>query len=246
MNPLLRHGAAHVFVESLDAPELSGGDQHHLGRVLRIRPDDAITVSDGAGNWVPATWSVSTGVLLTGAVIAGAVIADDCVLADDARLTVGCALPKGDRPELIVQKLTELGLDRIVFYETQRSVVRWDDHKVAVQTDRLRRVAREAAMQSRRVVLPTVEVIAWSAATRLPAVALAEPGGDTRWWSPQRGIAGPVAVRSVLVGPEGGFTEDELAMCARRVALSPTILRVETAAIVAGVLLMSGLGGPDS
>ncbi len=73
-----------------------------------------------------------------------------------AALTVGFALVKGERPELIVQKLTELGIDRIVPFVAERSVVRWDGDRAAGHVERLRRVAREAAMQSRRCWLPEV------------------------------------------------------------------------------------------
>jgi 16S rRNA U1498 N3-methylase RsmE len=54
VNPVLRGSAAHIFVDSLGAPQLSGDDDHHLRRVLRIRDADVITVGDGAGRWVVA------------------------------------------------------------------------------------------------------------------------------------------------------------------------------------------------
>jgi len=236
VNPLLRNSAAHVFVESLDAPTLTEPDEHHLARVLRIRPTDVVSVTDGTGRWGEAR--LDAGALhLVGPIHETL----DAVRAPNFVLTIGCALPKGDRPEWIVQKLTELGLDRILLYETARSVVHWDGRKRQAQVERLRRVAREAAMQSRRLTLPVVEVVTWGDAVSMPDVALAEPGGPLDWWGSDDAPSAP-RVRSVLIGPEGGFAAEELAACGRRVGLGLTVLRVETAAIAAGVLLTASSG----
>lgn len=217
MNPRLRRSAAHVVVGSLDAPSLDPDDEHHLGRVLRIRPTDEISLTDGEGRWAPARWS--DGVV--------DVVGPIESIPAAAPVGVVVSIPKGDRPEWIVQKLTELGVDRIGFVAAHRCVVRWDDAKAARQVERLVRIAREAVMQSRRVRVPTVEMLDWADVVALPGVALAEPGG------------GPIgdAVRTIVIGPEGGFTDDELAAVPVRVELGDTVLRVETAAIAAGVLL---------
>jgi 16S rRNA (uracil1498-N3)-methyltransferase len=218
VNPLLRESAAHVFVESIDAPVLRDDDVHHLARVLRIRPTDALTVSDGAGRWAPAQFDGAR------AVLSAEVVTE---VATPSR-HVFCATPKGDRPELIVQKLTELGIDEIGFMTTERSIVRRDRRRSDAQLERLRRVAREAAMQSRRVRLPSVSLREWSDVIAIEDLALAEPGGDPL----------TPTVRAIAIGPEGGFSTAELGACARRVSLSHQVLRVETAAIAAGVLLM--------
>ena len=138
------------------------------------------------------------------------------------------AIPKADRPEWIVQKLTEVGATSIGFMECARSVVRWDAERAARQVERLRRVAREAAMQSRRLWLPEVlDVVPFAEAARTVGCAIADPEGDDL----------PPAVDTLLVGPEGGFTEGELAAVDRHVALSANVLRVETAALTAAILL---------
>jgi 16S rRNA (uracil1498-N3)-methyltransferase len=138
------------------------------------------------------------------------------------------AIPKGDRPEWIVQKLTEIGATSIGFMQCDRSVVRWDTERGHRQIERLRRVAREAAMQSRRLWLPEIaDVVPFAAAASSRSCALADPDGD--------GLT--AEVDTVLVGPEGGFTDAELAVVARRVSLSTHVLRVETAAFAAAMML---------
>ncbi|MEN9505841.1 MAG: hypothetical protein RI958_1767 [Actinomycetota bacterium] len=221
MNHVLRGSSAHVVVESLDAPSLDETDAHHLARVLRLQVDDVVTATDGNGSWVATRWTRDGGLQPIGEIIVG---------PPRRGLAVACAIAKGDRNELVVQKLTELGLDRIVLFEATRSVVRWDRERQARQLDRLRRIAREAAMQSRRVHLPEVVVADFAAVAQMAAVALAEPDADDR--------IGP-SVSAVAVGPEGGFAPGELAQVERRVRLTDTILRVETAAIAAGAALVA-------
>lgn len=218
MNPVLRGSAAHVFVESLDTPQLSDDDDHHLRRVLRIRESDVITVGDGAGRWVAAR-------LVAG----GLSVESEPVVEPASRPSaVVSAIPKGDRPEWIVQKLTEIGATSIGFMECARSVVRWDGVRGRRQIERLRRVAREAAMQSRRLWLPEIlEVVAFAAAATTQNCAIADPEGDDL----------TAEVDTVLVGPEGGFTDGELDLVARRVSLSTNVLRVETAALAGAMML---------
>lgn len=218
----LRRATAHLFVDSLDTLALSEADEHHLRRVLRVRAADPLTVSDGAGAWAEARWDPATGVLERVGEVQRGPASPAC--------TVATAIAKGDRADWAVQKLTELGLASIVLFEADRSVVRWDDERAERHLERLRRVAREAAMQSRRVVLPEVRMMPWTAVTALPAVALADPAAvgeiDT-------------TVSSVVVGPEGGFSDAEVAAVPRAVGLGAQVLRVETAAVAAGVLLMA-------
>jgi 16S rRNA (uracil1498-N3)-methyltransferase len=208
-----------VFVADASVPVLDGDDRHHLTSVLRLRDGDPITVGDGAGTWGRAVFRSEAEPESTA----------DVVVVPEAESTVavGFALIKGGRPELVVQKLTELGVDRILPLTAERSVVRWDDDQVTAQVERFRRVAREAAMQSRRVWLPEIEEV--SVAGDVAAannLAMAEPGGDP--------IDG--SVRVLLIGPEDGWTRDELAVH-QTVVLARTVLRAETAAIVAGTLL---------
>ena len=207
----------HVLVGDVNAPELAGDDRHHLERVLRLRPRDALTVGDGAGRWRPCRF---------GDVIepVGAVVT---VAAPTVEVAVGFAVLKGGRSEQIVQKLTELGVDRMVPFVAERSVVRWDGDKAARQLERWRRVAREALMQCRRLWLPQVEPVRAFGDLDLSGAALAVPGG--------RALAD--GENFVLVGPEGGWAAGELAAVNCHVGLGPNVLRSETAAVAAGAIL---------
>lgn len=211
-------GAAHAFVDDLRAPELEPDDRHHLERALRLRPGDLITVADGRGRWRPCRFGAELEP-------SGEIVVEP---PPAPPVTVAFTVVKGDRPEWTVQKLTELGVDVIVPMHAERSVVRWTGERADRHVARLRRVAREAAMQSRRSRLPVVEEVAtFAGVVGRPHARLAAPGGR----APRGGDA------FVLIGPEGGWTDGELASGVPVIGLGPTILRAETAAVAAGVLL---------
>ena len=213
-----------MFVDDLAAPSMSDDDLHHLTRVLRLRDGERVTASDGRGRWRECRFEDA------GLVVDGKIETE----TRDRYVTVLFALSKGDKPETAVQKLTELGVARIVPFVAERSVVRWDDDKSQRNVERLRKVAREAAMQSRQVHLPLVDDVQPSLAAAVALVGevvLAEPGGATL----------DASVSAIAVGPEGGFTPEELDG-RRTVALPGGILRAETAAVVAGALLVDRHG----
>jgi 16S rRNA (uracil1498-N3)-methyltransferase len=211
---------AHAFVDDLAQPRLSDADHHHLGRVLRLAPGTDVTVADGAGRWRAARLTGSPALEPRGDVVADP--------RPDPPITVAFALVKGERPELTVQKLTELGADRIVPFVAERSVVRWDEAKSARQTQRLVAIARAAAMQCRRTWLPEVSsVVEFAEAAALPRAAMADREGEPP------SLAWPV----VLVGPEGGWSPAERAAGLPRVRLATNVLRAETASItICGIL----------
>ena len=220
MNPVLRDSAAHVFVDDLAAPALGDADLHHLSNVLRLSDGESVSASDGAGGWRMCEWR---GEVLR---VAGDIAT---TVAPSPRIGVAFVPVKGDRSEWTVQKLTEIGVDDIVVLApTRRSVVRWSN--VDKQLDKLRVVAREAAMQSRRTRLPTVAglVLLADALTR-PGAVVADPLGAELGSGPLPAL--------VVVGPEGGFDPDELLASVARVSLGGTILRAETATLVAATLL---------
>lgn len=224
MTSTLRDCAAHVFVDSVDHPVLGDDDRHHLLKVLRLRDGEQVGVSDGRGSWRITT--------VSGAALqpVGEVVTDP----EPQACRIAAAIPKGDRCEWMVQKLTEVGVTDLWFVHCSRSVVRWEGERGARQLERMQRVAREAAMQSRRTRLPNITgPVPFATAAALPAAVLADPDGVPLG-------AGDIAGEpTVLVGPEGGFTPDEQSMVAQRVRLATGVLRVETAAVAAAVLMVN-------
>lgn len=209
---------AQFLVDDLDSPELDDADRHHLVNVLRSRPGESIALVDGRGSWRMATWTGSR----------PDVVGESHVESTlDPTITVGFSLLKGDKTDWVAQKLTEIGVDVLVPLSCARTVVRWDDKKAARNLERLRRVVYEAAMQSRRVRLPVVEAVQDVRRALEAGMIPAHPGGE----------AVDLLRPSVAVGPEGGFSAEELVIANRFVDLGPTILRAETAATTVGVLL---------
>jgi 16S rRNA (uracil1498-N3)-methyltransferase len=190
--------------------------------VLRLRSGEEVTVADGRGGWRRCAFA------------AGGTLQPAGEVEQRERpappITVAFALTKGEKPELTVQKLTEVGVDRIVPFAAERSVARWDAERAAKHLVRLRRVAREAAMQSRRAFVPLIdELTTFDAAAGLPGACRADAGGKPP------SLDHPV----VLIGPEGGWSDAEAARPLPVVGLGPQVLRAETAAIAAGTLLVA-------
>jgi 16S rRNA (uracil1498-N3)-methyltransferase len=232
-DPILVAAAAMVFVADPAAPGLDADSAHHLVDVLRLRPGELVVASDGSGSWVPCRVTSAATVEARRRDLSAILEPDGSVrVTPEARprLTVAFAPVKGDRPEWVVQKLTELGVDRIVPITTRRSVVRWEGERETRALERLSRVAREASAQCRRTRFPQIGPV--SSLGELVALtgsppSLAHPGG------PPPSLDHPV----VAVGPEGGWDGDELDAHLPTVGLGPHVLRAETAAIAAGTLL---------
>lgn len=240
--------SAHVFVASAadltDTVEVTGQDGHHLARVLRLRAGEAVTVADGSGAWRP--YRVAE-VHPAPAVRLEATAGPDREPAPSPQLAVAFALTKGDKPELVVQKLTEFGIDRILPVVAERSVSRPDADRARAAVERWRRIAREAARQCRRATLPIVdEVTPLDGLAGHPGLVVAERGGTAVE------VLGPPPGGElvVVVGPEGGLTDDEVKRLGpwARLDLGPHILRAETAALAAAAVLTGRRdrsGGPS-
>ncbi|MGQ0744912.1 MAG: RsmE family RNA methyltransferase [Acidimicrobiales bacterium] len=223
--------APHVFVEDLDDPSVAPDDAHHLGRVLRLRTGDPLVLADGAGRICEARMGDPP--VLDGVI--------SVVPRLEPELTVAMAPGKGDRPEWAVQKLTELGVDRIVVFHSARSVVRWEGARVQGHLARLARVAREASMQSRRAWLPVIEHVSGVNGVGGVSLLAARPGACAA--VPGRN-EGPTLHRPlVLIGPEGGWEQGELPDGLPTIGLGPHVLRSETAAVAAGAILAAMRGG---
>ena len=220
-----------------DRAVLAGDEARHLARVLRAKVGDAVSLFDGTGREWPAR------VAMLGRdrveLVAGEPGVD--AAAHGIPVTLAVALPKGDRQKWMVEKLTELGVTRLVPLETRRGVA----EATASAQARLERVVIEACKQCGRNTL--LEIAAGRPLDRLLAdipvdacVVIADPNGrplDAA--TPTPAAAAVIA----LVGPEGGFTAEELAAAehagAVRVSLGPHILRVETAAIALAARLIA-------
>jgi len=214
MDDRLRRSAAHVLVNDLDSCDLDDIADHHLRRVLRLRDGESVTLTDGRGRWRAACWTTS-GVEPVGETV---------TVERGPEIAVALAIPKQDKPEWTVSKLVECGVDRIILLHCERSVVRWDAGRSERNVERLERVARSALEQSRRVHRCVIEGPV-SASAVLPEAVAAEPGG-------RHLEAGD---RLVAIGPEGGWSPSEVDLAHDRVELADTVLRVETAALVAAV-----------
>lgn len=222
-----------------DRLTVDGAEGHHAATVRRMRAGEPIWLTDGAGH-------VAEGVVESVGKdrLVCVVHARRDVPAPSPRLAVVQALPKGDRGELAVELMTEVGVDAIIPWSATRCITRWKGDRGDKALRRWRIAAREAAKQSRRVWLPDVTALASTTevARRLSAAQLAIVLHESANL-PLGAIDLPADGEIVLVvGPEGGITDAELdaftAAGARPVRLGPTVMRTSTAgAVAAGVLL---------
>ncbi|MDQ3966656.1 MAG: 16S rRNA (uracil(1498)-N(3))-methyltransferase, partial [Actinomycetota bacterium] len=200
-------------------------EAHHVYKVLRGRTGESIEVVDGAGRLFVAE-------LLKGR--EASVTEEQPAEGDDTAVTLYQAAPKGRHMDLVVEKATELGVGRVVPLVTERGVVRFEEGDGKVR--RWRRVAETAARQSLRLRVPEVgEALPFSEAVReVGETGVLLHNGPNL--PPLEGIVPGLAV-GLFVGPEGGWSERELAMAGeaglRFASLGPYRLRSETAGIVA-------------
>jgi 16S rRNA (uracil1498-N3)-methyltransferase len=233
MNEHLKVGAkAHVLVDELvDGSDvvLAAPVVHHLMRVLRLRAGDVVTITNGRGAWLPAQVPSSDTDLFP--ISAAAVSAPKL----GPELCVAFALTKGEKPDFTVQKLTECGIDHIVLLDAQRSVARWDADRAVKHLAKLKLVAAEALMQSRGLWLPKIEgplsVASFDATSRAKGLAIHRADLDAPPFHAD--------VACLAIGPEGGWDPSERSLMPDAVSFSSTVLRAETAAIVAGGLMMT-------
>jgi 16S rRNA (uracil1498-N3)-methyltransferase len=222
---------------------LSGAEGRHAAAVRRLRRGERVDVGDGAG-------------LVAECVVIGhsshelelAIRARREVPRPDPVITVVQAIPKGDRGELAVEEMTEVGVDRIMPWAAARSVPVWRAERGARSLARWRSTAREAAKQSRRAWIPEVTepITATDVATVIAKAAYAivlEPGAAQSLGHLAPPESGDLVV---VVGPEGGITDEENAAFrtagATPRSLGPTVLRTSTAGAVAAAVLLSRSG----
>ncbi|HEY2773094.1 MAG TPA: 16S rRNA (uracil(1498)-N(3))-methyltransferase [Candidatus Binatia bacterium] len=234
-----------IFVEpahlTADRAVLSGSSHHHLRNVLRFKPGDELVVFDGSGRECFGVLELFQGETAVVRILGDAGRSTESALD----LCIAPCLAKGKKIDLVVEKAIELGADRICGVISERSIGRLEPTQAMERVERWRRVARAAAEQCGRTVLPVIErirtfeefvaskppdtlgLLFTTAASQTPAATLRRNHPDV-----VRVIA--------LIGPEGGFSAEEVEFAERHgfvpVGLGPRVLRTETAAIVAAAL----------
>lgn len=227
-----------------DTPELflSGDEGRHAARVQRIRAGETIRVADGAGTVLTCRVRsvVADGLHLT-------VVDRRHVPPPDPRIVVVQALAKGERSELAVEMLTELGADELLPWAASRSVVQWHGARGDKALERWRRTARAAAKQSRRARVPDIADLHSTADV---VARLGGAAGLVLHEDAARPLASaPLPERGhivVVVGPEGGVAPEELAQLtgagAAAVRLGTQVLRSSSAGAAALAVLSVRLG----
>jgi 16S rRNA (uracil1498-N3)-methyltransferase len=226
------------FVDSpiaADRAVLSGAEAHHLLHVMRAAPGSQVTLFDGTG------WEFEAVVQRTGrAEVELAIVSRQQIDREAAiALTLGVTLPKGERQKWLVEKATELGVARLVPLQTERAVAQPGENGL----ERLRRGVIEASKQcGRNRLMEIAGPQTWEkflAGNNQAACRLVAHVGATA-----RPAFGPCAAIIAAVGPEGGFTDDEVALAVSQgwqmVGLGPRTLRVETAALALAAFLIVG------
>lgn len=227
---------------------IRGGDVNHIKNVLRMKPGEELSVSNGTDGR-----EYRCGILSFGEdeIICELRFVKEDGLELPSRVTLFQGLPKADKMEFIIQKAVELGVYRIQPVAAKRCVVRLDEKKRKSRTARWQAIAEAAAKQSRRRIIPEVaEAVSFPAAVRMAAdmdvklipYELAGDMGRTREILESLGQDQDIAV---FIGPEGGFDEDEIQLAAENgiepVTLGRRILRTETAGLTVMAWVMYSL-----
>jgi 16S rRNA (uracil1498-N3)-methyltransferase len=226
-----------------DTIVLTGADAHHAATVKRLAVGEQALLADGNGGLA----EVRAGEVGPDRIVF-AVLARRLLERPEPRLVVVQALPKGERAELAVELLTELGVDEIVPWSAERAISQWRGDRAAKGVAKWRRAAEAAAKQSRRARIPVVSELAGSAevAARMAGARLAlvlHEDAD----EPLSRVAVPSEGEVLLVvGPEGGLSPAELALFVERggrpVRLGAEVLRTSTAGAAALAVLSAALG----
>lgn len=221
LDSLHKLGLPHIFLDDLDAPTLSKSHYHHIKDVKRIRVGAHLTGTDGKGSWRIFQFEKSS---LTPI--------GPKHYCDPPKITssIYISITKSGKPDLVTQKLTELGVGTINFFFSERSVPKWDTEKISKNEKKLTIISHLALAQSKGVWLPKLRLGGtFETVVKDTPIALAHKSASTL----------PKHIRSVAIGPEGGWSEEELASDNDKYSIHRLNLRAETAAITIGALLES-------
>ena len=223
---------------------LDGPEGRHAVAVRRLVVGEQLVLTDGAGAGAAGTVVAVLGKEALEVEVTSVLAEPEPSL----RLVVVQALPKGDRGELAVELMTEVGVDRVVPWAASRCITQWKGERGAKALAKWRATAREAGKQSRRLRFP---VVADAMSTREVAELLAGAalGAVLHEEGAQPLASAPLPDQGELVlvvGPEGGVSPDELARFAEAGAapyrLGRSVLRTSTAGVAAGALLLGRSG----
>lgn len=223
---------------------ITGGDVNHIKNVLRLRIGEHVVVSDGRGR----DYTCRIAQIGTDVVICNIEDINDNFAELSVEVTLFQGYPKSDKMDLIVQKMVELGVHRIVPVFTARTIVKLDQKKAAKKTDRYRTIAESAAKQSGRGIIPEVaEPVSFAEALELAKeldmniIPYEEAEGMEQARKIISGIRGHRSL-GVFIGPEGGFAREEVeqaqAIGAECITLGHRILRTETAGLAVMSIIM--------
>ncbi|WP_338464990.1 16S rRNA (uracil(1498)-N(3))-methyltransferase [Shouchella rhizosphaerae] len=220
--------------------EITGDDAAHITKVMRMQAGDGVICVNEDGKAVLVQLSQFDPSSVKGTVLNEM----DNETELPIRVTVAQGLPKGDKLETIVQKGTELGAYAFAPFSASRSIVKWDEKKGAKKTERLQKIAKEAAEQAHRLFVPNVakpvplKVVA-EALTHYDVCIVCDEEeakqGEKANLKRAFAMLKPGMSLLVIVGPEGGLTREEVALLSAKGAVScsigPRIVRTETAAM---------------
>ncbi|MFC4356096.1 16S rRNA (uracil(1498)-N(3))-methyltransferase [Chryseomicrobium palamuruense] len=220
---------------------IQGEDAHHITRVMRMKEGEQVIVVSNERAYLSTITSISE---LTVTVVLGEKLPLQTELPLD--VVIACGLPKGDKLDLVIQKATELGMAGFIPFEAERSIVKWDDRKWQKKKERYGKIAKEAAEQSHRTVIPTIhDLHTFHQLTEtmkkydVVLVCDEEEAKKTERVRFADHLKTVYDIKSILVifGPEGGLERDEVeklvANGAAATTLGPRILRAETAPLYA-------------
>ncbi|MDI3534434.1 MAG: rRNA (uracil1498-N3)-methyltransferase [Thermosediminibacterales bacterium] len=226
---------------------ISGTEANHISRVLRMKPGQKITVSDGCGKDFLAEIIEINKDCVKAEIIVKTTTVNEPLLD----VVLFQSLPKFDKMDIVIQKTTELGIKAIYPVITERTVVKLNEKKIHERQKRWSRIAREAAKQSNRSCIPKVgQVMDFkSALNMINEFSLTIiPWEEEKRHNLKQILRNSAGIKKIsfFIGPEGGFTQNEVDLAMKKgaqpVSLGPRILRTETAGIALSAILMYELG----